>query len=62
MVLAFNNRNAFVSFLALILLFTALILVFPRPSYADRIIVVRQYATLAVGCDLSNNDDFSSHL
>jgi uncharacterized membrane protein len=59
MILAFNDRNAFISFLSVILLFSALIiLIVPLPSFADRIIVVRQGATLDVGCDLSNNDDF----
>jgi hypothetical protein len=29
----------------------------PQPSFADRIIVVRQYTTLIVGCDLSNGND-----
>ena len=57
MILAFNyRRNAFVSFLAVILLISALILVDPRPSFADRIVPVRQGTTLAVGCDLSNDD------
>jgi hypothetical protein len=62
MVLAFNDRNAFVSFLAVILSFAALsivsILILPLPSFADRIIAVRQDTTLAVSCDLSNYDDF----
>jgi hypothetical protein len=58
MILAFYNRNASVSFLAaIIILSMALILVTPQPSFADRIIVVRQYATLTVGCDLSNGND-----
>ena len=56
MILAFNYRNALVSFSAVILLFSALIV--PSPSFADRIVTVRQYATLAVGCDLSSGDDF----
>ena len=59
MILAFNDRNAFVSFLSVILLFLVLvILIVPLPSFADRVIVMRQGATLDVGCDLSNNDDF----
>jgi hypothetical protein len=58
MILAFNYRNAFVSFSAVIVLFSALlILVVPSPSFADRIVTIRQYATLAVGCDLSSGDD-----
>jgi hypothetical protein len=57
MVLAFNNRTAFVSFLAVIILSMALILVAAKPSYADRIIAVHQYTTLAVGCDLSKGND-----
>jgi hypothetical protein len=51
MILAFN---AFV--LAVILLFSALIV--PLPSFADRIVSMHQYTTLAVGCDLSSGDDF----
>ena len=34
----------------------ALILLNPKPSFADRLIVVRQYTTLTVG-DLSNGND-----
>jgi hypothetical protein len=59
MVLAFSYRTAFISFSAVILLFSVLIIVIvPSPSFADRIIPIRQYTTLAVGCDLSGNDDF----
>jgi hypothetical protein len=59
MILAFNDRSAFVSFLAVILSFLALlILIVPIPSFADRIVTVRQGATLAIGCDLGTNDDF----
>ena|SRR5919197_4900352 len=63
MILAFKDRrNAFVSFLAIMLLFSALsiasILAVPLPSYADKIIAVHQYTTLAVGCDLSKGNDF----
>jgi hypothetical protein len=54
MVLAFSYRTAFISFSAVILLFSVLIIVIvPSPSFADRIIPIRQYTTLAVGCDLS---------
>jgi|SRR5215212_2088856 len=59
MILAFNDRDAFVSFLSVILLFLVLIiLIVPLPSFADRIVTIRQGATLDIGCDLSNNDDF----
>jgi hypothetical protein len=59
MITAFNYRNAFVSSSAVILLFSALlILLAPPPSFADRIVTVRQYTTLAVGCDLSSGDEF----
>ena len=58
MILAFTNRNVFVSFLAVMLLFSVLISTVPLPSFADRIVTVRQYTTLAVGCDLSSIDDF----
>ena len=58
MILAFYDRNASVSFLAaIIILSMALILLNPKPSFADRIIVVRQYTTLTVGCDLGNGND-----
>ena len=59
MILAFNYRNAFVSISAVMLLFSALlILIVPAPSFADRIVTIRQGATLKVGCDLSSGDDF----
>ena len=35
-----------------------LTLIAPLPSFADRIVTVRQYTTLAIGCDLSNKDGF----
>jgi hypothetical protein len=57
-----NGRNVFESFLAITLLFSALlissILIAPLPSFADRIVAIRQGTTLAIGCDLSSNDDF----
>ena len=59
MILAFNYRNAFVSFSAVILLFSALlILIVPTLGFADRIVTIRQGATLEVGCNLSSGDDF----
>jgi hypothetical protein len=58
MILAFNNRNAFVSFLAVILSFSALLLIVPLPSFADRIVTIHQSITLAIGCDLDSNDEF----
>ena len=62
MVLAFSDRNAFVSFLAVILSFSvlsiALTVVVPMPSFADRIVAIRQGTTLAIGCDLDDDDDF----
>jgi hypothetical protein len=61
MILGFNNRNAFVSFLAFIISFLVLLvlstLIVPLPSFADRIVAIRQGTTLAVGCDISNGDD-----
>jgi hypothetical protein len=60
-ILAFTNRrNALVSFLAVMLLLISalLILIVPLPSFADRIIIVRQHTTLAVGCDLGNNIEY----
>src|ERR687888_2585224 len=58
MILAFNYGNAFVSFLAVILSFSALLLIVPLPSFADRIVEIHQGITLAIGCDLGSNDDF----
>ncbi len=59
MILAFNYRNAFVSISAVIVLFSALlILIVPAPSFADRIVTIRQYVTLEVGCDLISGDGF----
>jgi hypothetical protein len=62
MVFAFNDRNAFVSFLAVILSFAvlsiALLLAVPMPSFADRIYAIRQGTTLAIGCDPNNDDNF----
>ena len=58
---AFNYRNAFVSISAVILTFLVpLILIFPIPSFADRIVTIRQGITLAIGCDLSNHDDLDT--
>ena len=58
MVPAFNNRrNTFVSFLAVMLSFSALLLIIvPLPGFADRIVAIRQYTTLTIGCDINNND------
>ena len=65
MVRAFNNGNAFVSFLTLIILsFSAilimliLVIVTPVPSFADRIVPMRQGTTLAISCDPNNTDNF----
>ena len=50
-----NGRILFV----IVLSFSALIiLIVPLPSFADRIVTIHQYTTLAVGCDLSSSDDF----
>ena len=58
MILAFNDGNAFISFLAVVLSFSAFFLIVPLPGFANRIVAIRQYTTLAVGYDLSNGDDF----
>ena len=43
----------------IMLSFSALIiLIVPLPSFADRIVTIRQYTTLAVGCDLNSSDAF----
>jgi hypothetical protein len=59
---AFSDRNMFVSFLAVILSFSvlpiALIVIVPLPSFGDRIVAIRQSTTLAIGCNLGDNDDF----
>jgi hypothetical protein len=63
MVLALNDRNAFVSFLAVIILsfsvlsLVLILVVIPLPSFADRIVAIRQGTTLAVSCDLNNGND-----
>ena len=50
-----NDRILFVIMLS----FSALIiLIVPLPGFADRIFTIRQYTTLAVGCDLNSSDDF----
>ena len=55
MAIIINGRNVIVMMLP----FSALLIsIVPLPSFADRIVTMRQYATLAIGCDLSNNDDF----
>jgi len=52
----------FVSFLAVILSFSvlpiALIVIVPLPSFGDRIVAIRQSTTLAIGCNLGDNEDF----
>jgi hypothetical protein len=56
-----NGRNVFESLLAIALLFSALLIsstLVPSPSFADRIVTIRQDTTLDIGCDLSSNDDF----
>ena len=35
-----------------------LTLIAPLPSFADRIVIIHQYTTPAIGCDLSNGDNF----
>src|ERR671932_2675571 len=62
MVLAFNDRNAFVSFLVVTLSFSAILIMLifiatPIPGFADRIVAIRQGATLAISCDPNNNDN-----
>ncbi len=59
MISAFNNRNVFVSFLAIVALAIAMNALAPRPSFADRIVSIHQYTTLVVGCNLGNNYDFA---
>jgi hypothetical protein len=57
MILALKDRNAFVSFLAAILSSSALLLIVPLPISADRIVTIRQYTTVAFGCDISTVDN-----
>jgi hypothetical protein len=55
-----SRKNVFVLFLTTILSFAVLIIesaiFLPLPSYADRIFVITQGSTLALGCGL--DDDF----
>ena len=57
MILAFNKRMHLYHF-AVVLSFSALVLIVPLPSFADRIVSIHQYNTLAIGCDLDSNDNF----
>jgi hypothetical protein len=57
MILAFNKRMHLYHF-AVVLSFSALVLIVPLPSFADRIVSIHQYTTLAIGCDLNGDDDF----
>jgi hypothetical protein len=50
-----NGRNVSVIMLSFSVL---IILIVPLPSFADRIVTIHQYTTLAVGCDLNSSDDF----
>lgn len=53
------GRKLFATFLvsiAAVLMISALCV--PLPSFADRIYVIRTGATISLGCDLSNDDDF----
>lgn len=55
------GRKLFATFLvsiAAVLMISALCV--PLPSFADRIYVIRTGATISLGCDLSNDDDFIS--
>ena len=45
-----------ISLTATILIASSIVL--PLPSFADRIYAIHQGTTLALGCDLSNDDDF----
>jgi hypothetical protein len=54
-----NGRKLFATFLvsiAAVLMISAQCV--PLPSFADRIYVIRTGATISLGCDLSNDDDF----
>ena len=55
------GRKLFATFLvsiAAVLMISALCV--PLASFADRIYVIRTGATISLGCDLSNDDDFIS--
>ena len=51
-----SSRNVFVIMLSFL---TLLILAAPLPSFADRVVTIRQYTTVTVGCDISKGDDFA---
>jgi len=42
----------------MILFSSLVILIVPLPGFADRIVTIHPYTTLAVGCDLNSSDDF----
>ena len=44
--------------ISLAALLIACVIMLPIPSFADRIYVIRQGTTLALGCDLTDYDDF----
>ena len=60
---ASSSRNLFVLHPTIITSFTAMILivsylVLPLPSFADRIYAIHQGTTLAIGCDLNDDNNF----
>src|SRR5919199_1590253 len=57
MILAFNKRMHLYHF-AVVLSFSALVIIVPLPSFADKIVSIHQYNTLAIGCNLDSDDNF----
>jgi hypothetical protein len=55
-----SRKNVFVLLLSMIISLAVLLIasaiIHPLPSYANRIYVIRQGTTLALGCDLTDDD------
>jgi hypothetical protein len=60
MMISSSRKNVFVLLLSMIISLAALLIasaiLLPIPSFADRIYVIRQGTTLALGCDLTDDD------
>ena len=54
-----NVRNVFAMILSFLALLISSTLLIPLPSFADRIVPIRQGTTLAIGCDLDSDEDFA---
>ena len=54
-----NVRNVFAMILSFLALLISSTLLIPLPSFADRIVAIHQYTTLAIGCYLNSDEDFT---